>query len=266
MTRKKWLILATALVAAGGMLFGGVMMAQNWDFLKLQTTTYETNTYHIQDSYANILIDIDTTNLTILPTDEETTTVVCFEQSKIQHIVEVADHTLSIREMDTRAWYEHISLSFQSPKVTIYMPQNQYAAVSVKASTADIQIEKLSANYLDLTLSTGDMQLMDMQCKNIKTTVSTGDIHLKNVIVAQELTMQSGTGDIFLEGCDAERLKIKTTTGDVVGWLLSPKVFLAQTNTGDVKIPQTTEGGLCEITTQTGDIDMDVQLHHITIP
>jgi DUF4097 and DUF4098 domain-containing protein YvlB len=242
------------------------MMTQKWNFFVLQTEKSETNRYEIHEEYTNISININTANLVILPTEEDSTTVECFEQEKIKHIVQVKDDTLFIEVVDSRKWYEHIGIFFQSPKVTVYMPQKQYAAVSVKASTADMQIEKLSANHLDITLSTGDMRLTDVQCKNVSGTVSTGDIHLENVIVTQELAMQSRTGDIALEGCDANRLKIKTTTGDVKGWLLSPKVFLATANTGKVNVAQTTAGGLCEITTGTGDIDVDVLLMHVTTP
>lgn len=258
MNRKQWLILAATLIIVGGMLFGGVMMSQKWDFLNLQTTKFETNIHQIQDPYYNISINVNTSDLMILPTEESVTTVECFEQEKIKHTVEVKDHTLIIQVTDTRKWYEHISFSFQSPRITVYLPKITYETVSVTASTADIRIETLSANVCDLSLSTGDMNLTDIQVENIKATASTGDIHLKHVIAAQEFSAQTGTGDIFLEGCDAERLKIKTTTGDVVGWLLSPKVFVAQTNTGDVSVPQSAEGGLCEIRTGTGDIDVDV--------
>ena len=42
---KIWLITAAALVLAGCLLFAGTMAAQNWDFSKLSTVTFETNTY-----------------------------------------------------------------------------------------------------------------------------------------------------------------------------------------------------------------------------
>ncbi len=256
MNRKRWLILAAALVVVGGMLFGGVMMAQNWDFLKLQTAKFETNTHQIQTPYHNISINIDTADLTVLPTEDTATTVVCYEQEKIKHTVEVKEDTLTIAVVDTRKWYEHIRFTFESAKITVYLPKATYETVSVTASTADIQVENLSANVCELSLSTGDMNLTDIQSKNIKATASTGDIRLKHVVAVQAFSAQTGTGDIFLEGCDAEQLKIKTSTGDVVGRLLSPKVFVAQTNTGDVTVPQSTEGGLCEIYTNTGDINI----------
>lgn len=42
------------------------------------------------------------------------------------------------------------------------------------------------------------------------------------------------------------------------GSLLSDKVFLMQTDTGEVDVPKTVTGGKCEIITDTGDIRIDV--------
>jgi len=49
-------------------------------------------------------------------------------------------------------------------------------------------------------------------------------------------------------------LRIKTDTGNVTGTLLSEKVFLVETDTGRINVPRTTAGGVCEITTDTGDV------------
>jgi hypothetical protein len=40
----------------------------------------------------------------------------------------------------------------------------------------------------------------------------------------------------------------------VTASLLSPKIVYAETDTGSVRIPHSTEGGVFEITTDTGDI------------
>ena len=50
---KIWLITAAALVLAGCLLFAGTMAAQNWDFSKLSTVTFETNTYEIDESFSS---------------------------------------------------------------------------------------------------------------------------------------------------------------------------------------------------------------------
>ena len=59
------------------------------------------------------------------------------------------------------------------------------------------------------------------------------------------------------DGCDADRIFVKTDTGYVKGSLLSDKVFIAQSDTGDVDVPKTITGGKCEIETDTGDIKIE---------
>ena len=58
-----------------------------------------------------------------------------------------------------------------------------------------------------------------------------------------------------MEECDAGSMKIATETGDVLGTFLTPKVFAAHTDTGNVNLPHIApSGGPCEITTDTGNI------------
>jgi hypothetical protein len=44
----------------------------------------------------------------------------------------------------------------------------------------------------------------------------------------------------------------------VCGTLLSSKVFIIKTDTGDVDVPKSTVGGRCEITTSTGDVEISI--------
>ena len=62
------------------------------------------------------------------------------------------------------------------------------------------------------------------------------------------------TGDVTFERCGAKKIRVKTDTGRVQGTLLGEMVFYAKTDTGKVRVPKSTTGGLCEITTDTGDI------------
>lgn len=46
---KIWLVIATCLVVAGLILYAAVMWRYKWDFLKLGTGKYETNTHEIRE-------------------------------------------------------------------------------------------------------------------------------------------------------------------------------------------------------------------------
>ncbi len=275
---KIWLIIAFSLVLLGCIIFGSVMTMFKWDFTKLSTVKYETNNYDINENYKDISIETNTADIVFMPTESLKTSVVCREQKNMKHSVAVKDDTLVIEVVDTRKWYEYIGINFGATKITVYIPQVEYGRLSVNGSTGDISIENISADALDLSVSTGRItvsdttcksdvkinvstgktNLTDVKCKNLTSSGNTGDISLKNVIAAETFSIERSTGDIKLDGCDAAEIFIETDTGDINGTLLSEKVFITETDTGSIKVPNSVTGGRCEITTDTGNIKIDV--------
>ncbi len=150
--------------------------------------------------------------------------------------------------------------------------------IKLETTTGDISAKNISANSLDLsvstgkiiaesitcnsdiklTVSTGDVNIANVQCENIYSDGSTGDLVFKNAISKGKFSISRSTGDVIFKGCDANEIFVKVTTGDVKGNLLSEKLFVTNTSTGDVNVPKTTSGGKCEITTSTGDIKITI--------
>ncbi len=146
--------------------------------------------------------------------------------------------------------------------------------IRIGTDTGDIRLRDLSARSMDLSVTTGDVEissavcgesltltvttggsvLTDVSCGSFTTSGTTGDVTLKNVTVSGILSIKRSTGDVAFENCDAGELSVETNTGDVTGTLLTEKVFVTQTGTGDVQVPGTANGGVCRITTGTGDI------------
>ena len=147
-------------------------------------------------------------------------------------------------------------------------------AVKISVSTGDIHLKDVSADAMELHASTGMIEAASVSCKgdiaagvstgevllsgvacgNLTSDGSTGDIELKDTVAAGLISVTRSTGDVRLVDSDAGELLIKTSTGDVTGTLLSEKVFITDTSTGDVSVPKTVLGGKCGITTNTGDI------------
>ena len=132
--------------------------------------------------------------------------------------------------------------------------------VRLKASTGDIQVTDVKCSG-DMTVktSTGKATLENVTCRNLNSDADTGDLVMKNVIAKDTFTIVRTTGDVKFDGCDAETVYVTTDTGDVTGTFLSDKVFLTETDTGKVDTPKSIRGGRCEITTDTGDIRLDVK-------
>ena len=269
-----------------------------WDFTKLSTNQYETNEHTVTEAFQGISVHTNTADIIFARTEEDACSVVCFERSNEKHSVSVKDGTLVIEISDTRKWYEHIGIGFKTPQITVYLPRNEYdtltvksdtgdvtcyASVSetlkIKATTGDILLSNLSVGSLELSVSTGKIKasgvtcegdvsvrvstgktnLTDMTCKSLITKGSTGDLSLKNVVASGSFSIERSTGDVTFDGSDAAEIFVKTDTGDVEGSLLSSKVFMVTTDTGDKDVPKTVSGGRCEIATDTGDIRIRIQ-------
>ena len=148
--------------------------------------------------------------------------------------------------------------------------------VKIVASTGDVYAGGISVSLLDITVSTGDVMvsdvvcsgdvtigvstgdtnIIDVECKNLISTGRTGEISLKNVRVAEKISITRSTGDVSFNKSDAAELFVTTSTGDVEGSLLTDKIFIVKTDTGRVSVPNSITGGRCEITTDTGDIEI----------
>ncbi len=172
--------------------------------------------------------------------------------------------------------FESVDISVSTGAVYCYASASQ--GIKIHSSTGSIRVEDVRASHMEYTVSTGSVTLSRVECTGeVRIHTSTGKAKLNDIVADRlistgntgDFTMASGTithllsvnrstGDVVLNNCSIGQGEINTDTGDVEGSLLSPMVFHATTDTGSVDVPKTTTGGLCEITTDTGDI-------HITL-
>ncbi len=292
------LIAATALVLIGSCLFVVTMSAVNWDFSVLGTKNV-TNEYAVGEDFNSISVKTDTARVVFLPSDDGSCRVTCVEREKETHSVSVTDSSLNIQLVDSRAWYEHVSIFSLPTTVTVYLPKAEYDSLAVNTSTGDVKIaknftfggieiqastgtvelENISAGSLNISLSTGaitaksvncsgdvsvrvttgDVRLADVACKNLNSIGGTGDLTLTSVVASESFYIERSTGNITFDGCDADTLTVKTGTGNVSGSLLSKKIFFTSTSTGKISVPKCTSGGACEVSTTTGDIIIEIK-------
>lgn len=127
--------------------------------------------------------------------------------------------------------------------------------LDVKASTGNVDIKDVVVvNNVNVKTSTGHIALSNLKATNLTTTCSTGKTTLTNVTLANQLNMKASTGKINIYDSDAEEVNIVSTTGDVNASFLTSKIVYTKTDTGDVDVPRSKEGGICSIETDTGDI------------
>ena len=199
------------------------------------------------------------------------------------YLPESAYGTLNIKEstgdIKVPADFSFDSMDLHLSTGDVSVQASRIGICKINTDTGDITVKNMQVDSLTLHATTGDFAISDVRCtgdigmrvttgKTVMTNVtcrglssdgSTGDIKLKNVIASGAFDIERSSGDVTFDQSDAASITVKTDTGDVEGTLCSDKIFVFKTNTGEVDLPQTTTGGTCDITTNTGDINISIQ-------
>ncbi len=254
-TEKTWLIIAVVLVAIGAILFTGAMTAYDWDFTQLSTVSYETNTHEPAGEFNRISIDVDTTKIELVPTEDQKCKIVCYESEKEKHTVSVQNGTLAIEMTDTRKWYEHIGISFGSPKMTVYLPQDKYTSLLIDADTGDVLIpDNFAFEDVEIKGDTSDVVYMASVSNVIKIESDTGNIKVDG-ISAEVINFSTDTGNININSVTSKgKINIETDTGEVNLSDVTCTDFIAESDTGTITLKNVVATGSLSVKSNTGDV------------
>ncbi len=125
--------------------------------------------------------------------------------------------------------------------------------------SGDLHVDSARASELIASALSGEIEISASGFGSLGVSITSGDISMSDTVVDGDLSAVSTSGDVKLFGCDAKSLLIKTVSGDASGTLLSEKVFITETSSGRVNVPETLSGGKCKIITTSGDIDFDIK-------
>jgi DUF4097 and DUF4098 domain-containing protein YvlB len=181
---------------------------------------FETHEYEIKENYKDIKIVTDTADIQFILSEKPNTFIVCEEEKNANHSVMVKENTLRIEVNDNKKWYEDIGINLRAPKITVYLGKSEYGNISLKT---DI-----------------------------------GNILLDNIIVTGKIAIETDTGNVKFEECDASEVFIETDTGNVTGSFVTDKVVFAESDTGNIDIPKVIANEKCEIITETGNIKITI--------
>lgn len=252
---KAWLIAAAVLTALGLLLFAGVMTACDWNFTRLDTGAYTTTTYAVTGKFAHIAIRVNTAQVEFLPAADGNCRVVCFEPEKVQHTATVENDTLTIDTVDTRKWYEYISVSFGSPKMTVYLPEAAYASLQIETDTGNIRIPAdFSFGSLKIHGDTADVDCLAAAANSIEIHLSTGHILVDNT-AGGRLDLATTTGNVRLNAVAApDAVHIQTDTGTVKCADIACTEFAAESDTGNMTLHGVVASDSISVKSDTGNV------------
>ena len=216
-------------------------------------------------------------NLTLAPSTDGMVKVVAITHKRVNCDAFVEEGTLVIDIIDTRNWFDRL-FEVHAPEITVYIPAGEYGtlkidtttgkinvpsdflfeSISIHGATGDITCNASVKDCINISNKSGNVFLENVRANTLNVSITTGNIELTNVIVTGKMSLESTTGSITFDGCDAGEIYAKASTGNIKGSLLSPKIFLTSTKTGSVHVPRTTNGGVCDLITETGKINITI--------
>lgn len=273
-TVKKWLIAAAVLILVGAAMFTTALALCGWDITKLGTVDYVTTTLDPSGDFKNITINVYTTDLKLLPSEDGKCRIVCYEDEKISHTAEVKDGTLVIGTEDSRIWFGFISISFKSPTMTVYLPQNEYEFLDIRTDTGAVSLpntltfDKIKIDghtgavncsasakgSVDIELDTGALSVNDVYAGSINLKTDTGVIKLSGGTVAENIDVKTGTGFVSLENIFCDDIHAVADTGGVKLDSVTCGDLHAETDTGDIALENVVGTGKFELISDTGYI------------
>ncbi|MBQ6453991.1 MAG: DUF4097 family beta strand repeat protein [Coriobacteriales bacterium] len=293
-----WLIVAAVLIVIGGFMFVGAMSLARWNFGIFSNASYVTSTVDVDRPFKSIAIESNVQDIVFEPSTDGTCKVVFIDRAERECSAVVVNDTLTIKVVDKGGINFGLDTSPYDPRITVKLPLASYATLSIqedtgditlpagysfesiglRADTGDIRVDGVNAGRIDVSVTSGHVEMRSVACKgdlavnvttgkvllsgvtcaNLNTKGDTGDVKLENVLAAGTINVTRSTGDVRFEHSDAAGLQVRTDTGDVSGSLRTDKIFVTQTDTGYVRVPKTTSGGTCSITTNTGDISITI--------
>lgn len=281
MKMSKRIVILSALGAmmAGLILGVSVLGSIHFNFYALDNEHYRTNdNYPISEAFQNI--DIETINGNVLiHSGSDSVKVTCSISEHVTYDVKSEGGTLTIKQQDSRAWYERLWMSWDALYgVVIDLPDKEYENLKVKTTSGNIDVNERNFHGADISSVSGDIQimentigemdistvsgridLMNMKMDSLKVQTTSGDMDYADVRVSGETKLSSTSGNINMYVFDADKMDVWSVSGDISGRLLSGKNFRVNTVSGDISVPEAdpTKGD-CILGTTSGDIHVRV--------
>jgi len=145
---------------------------------------------------------------------------------------------------------------FSDLKMDVYLPKNYENNLTISTVSSDVSIEKLTLVNLDMTTVSGDIQANELILTEAKFTTVSGDIELTDIEVTNKTYLNTTSGEISLDSI-LSNIQFRTISGDIESNNHNGNI-IGSTVSGDVDLHEVNNSFNVDITTVSGDVDVDV--------
>ncbi len=266
------LIVAMALIAVGALL-GGTAFALGGRF---EYDNPHTETRPADGTFDSVAVYVSAPEVTIRASDDGSAYAVCEETDHISYDLTVTNGVLTLREKDERKWYHYVGIYFGDREITLYLPADTYASLTVSSTGGDITCTDQGLSFVDVSLSTasgeiefssptsgylnvatasGDVDLSNCRPTDLSVVSASGEIDLSNIITTGTCSVDTSSGELDMVNVRAKTLIATSNSGDITlrDVVVSQKLT-AKTFSGDIQLTKC-DGGEILLKSSSGSID-----------
>ena len=238
---KKILILVSVILIVIGIFLSLFALYKcDFNFSKFEKEQYTLKYKHSDKRFNVIDIRVSDFNIEITPSATDECKVYYPESEYTDFDIEFTDNKLSVTELHDAPWYVDWFNIGNNKKITVELPQREYKSISIDSTSGNILMNNEAFS------------------ESIKIKATSGNIKLNNTKSLGTANLTATSGNIFLSDFDAENINIKVTSGNIKGNLLSDKIFVTKSTSGNISVPKTEGGGTCKIITTSGNISVSI--------
>ena len=187
-----------------------------------------------------IYVDIVSTDINVIPTDEEEITVHLYGEVSTNKDMELpslvayqSGDELRIEIIQTKMIL--IGISIWRTKLDIYIPEDSIEVFKADTTSSDMDVSNLVVNEFEFNSVSGDFKGESLLANDIKLKSTSGDISLNDY--TGDVNVNLISGDVVLEdGGQNENIEITTVSGDVYIEQEDPSNMNVRVTSGDIEI------------------------------
>lgn len=147
--------------------------------------------------------------------------------------------------------------------VTIEIPEEMTSSLELNLTSGELKMEQLNLADVDINCTSGDVTMKNLTAEQVDTGSVSGSVTLETCEVSKGILVSTTSGDVHLN-----RVSTRLEPGTVDVSTISGEIslencdifgsFFAESTSGDVEAERTTICGSIDITTVSGEVDMNL--------
>ena len=257
---KILLITALALIISGAAVVCLAFTLGRFKFDDLNTEKYEIKTVSYSEKISEIIVNISSDNVRIIPSTDGKTTVTYPESETTQYNLSLSEsqnsdgYALNMTDEHNGRFHWFV-INFNTPEIVVSLPTECIDIISVSTASGNIGVkngiyknnmnlvsgsgniyvgaEKINQE-LTVNANSGNVRVENAEFSDLLIATGSGNISLSSVETSK-LISNAASGNIKLSKCVADSIKLKTSSGNIILSHCDASELTLESSSGDIK-------------------------------